>query len=292
MPEITKRIRPITGKVVQSIRECADTFTLKIAVDKADRNYIAGQFISINPHQFAEISEVLAYFEHEKGRRELVRAYSMASAPHEDTVDITIKPERYEPGETEYPPLLSPFLASDILVGRPLTFTGYTGAYILRPDHAEHTKEVVHIVAGSGIVPNFAILKDELENNKNTSVKHTLINVNRNFGSIIYRDKLEELHQSYQNRFQIVHYLTRETNPMQHGTHFRSGRPQLADLKDLVKHPKTALVYACGAGVSKWQKKRAKLDGTTPKPRFLEAIGKIIHALAIDRKRYKHEVYG
>ena len=56
----------------------------------------------------------MAYLEDQKGQREKPRAYSMASAPHERYLAITIKEERYESGEIPYPPLLSPLLTYHI----------------------------------------------------------------------------------------------------------------------------------------------------------------------------------
>ena len=43
-------LRNITGKVVDCSQETADTWTLHIDVAAADRQYEAGQFISIDPH--------------------------------------------------------------------------------------------------------------------------------------------------------------------------------------------------------------------------------------------------
>src|SRR3990167_5142944 len=94
-----KKIRPIEGLITQTTQETPDTWTLHIQVDPKDRNYQAGQFLSIDAHQFPELSEILAYVEHKKGRKEVIRAYSMASAPHEESVSITVKPERFYPDE-------------------------------------------------------------------------------------------------------------------------------------------------------------------------------------------------
>src|SRR5436309_1815126 len=72
----SKKIRAIKGVVLDCVKETYDTWTLHIFVGDQNRNYIAGQFVSIDPHQFPELSEVIAYLEHKKGRKEVVRAYS------------------------------------------------------------------------------------------------------------------------------------------------------------------------------------------------------------------------
>src|ERR1700704_4129554 len=100
-----KRIKTMKALVVSAKQETKDTWTLYLYVDEKEKNYLAGQFISINPHQFPELKDFIAYFEHIKGKKKTVRAYSMASAPHEPYVSITIKPEFYEPSHSSFPPL-------------------------------------------------------------------------------------------------------------------------------------------------------------------------------------------
>jgi ferredoxin-NADP reductase len=287
-----KRIRTISGVVHDAIQETSDTYTLQIRVADKDREYKAGQFISIDPHQFPELSEIIAYLEHKKGKKELVRAYSMASTPTEPYVAITTKPERYYPEECEYPPLLSPLLGSRALTGRPIHFLGYTGAYTLPENVEQQTDEVLHLVAGSGVVPNYAILKDELLLGKNKAVKHVMINVNKTIGDIIYLKDLERLHRDFPDRFKLIHLLTREENPGEHGSHFLKGRPTLDFVATKIRDPKSFLVYACGAAVTKWQKKHARDRNEEPTPRFLESITEIVNGLGVDRKRYRKEIYG
>src|ERR1700721_533986 len=46
-----KKIRPIRGVIIDAQRETPDTWTLDIFVGENDKDYAAGQFISISPHQ-------------------------------------------------------------------------------------------------------------------------------------------------------------------------------------------------------------------------------------------------
>lgn len=285
-------LRDITGTVAKCVRETSDTWTLHISVKAEDKHYLAGQFLSIAPQQFPEIKAITSYFERLKGKKEPIRAYSMSSAPHEPYVAITIKPEHYEAESDEFPPILSPLLASSALQGREIVFRGFTGAYVLPENFAHETNEVIHVVSGSGVVPNYSIIKDELYSRLNKHVLHTLIYVNKTYEDIIYLKEVEELAAQYPGQLRLVHLITREQNPERYGANFYSGRPTLEFVKKYIRNPETALVYACGAGVTKWQKLKAREAGVEPTPRFMEAVGDIIHALGIDKKRYKHEFYG
>lgn len=276
----SKKIRPLEGLITQTIQETPDTWTLYIQT--LDRNYQAGQFISIDPHQFEELSEILAYIEHQKNRKEPIRAYSMASAPHEETISITIKPERFWAEHDHYPPVLSPFLASGFMLGRKIRFLGYTGSYVLPANLEEHTDHVLHLVAGSGIVPNFALLKDQLINHKNPNVFHTLIDVNKTYGDVIYRNELAKLAQDYPQRFKLIQMLTREEK-----SGCLLGRPNLELIQSHIQDKNRVMVYACGSAITKWQRKKGLL-----KPRFIENMSEIMTQLGIDRKRFKHEAYG
>ncbi len=283
----TRKIRTIKGLVVQTTHETSDTWTLHLKVAPEDRNYIAGQFLSISPKQFPELSELIAYLEHTKGiKKEVVRAYSMASSPHEEFVSFTVKPERWSEHDA-YPPLLSPFLASPHMKGREIEFLGYTGPYTLPTNLEEQADTVLHLTAGSGAVPNFSLLKDQLTQNKNPSVKHVLINVNKTYDDIIYRDALAKLSEDYPERFTLINLLTREQRDG-----FLQGRPTLELLQKYVPHPERVLIYACGSAITKWQRKTGEVTGIAPAPRFIEGVSELVSLLGIDKKRFKEESYG
>jgi hypothetical protein len=68
-----KPLKKIVSKCVDVVRNTHDTVTLSF--DTGDQpEYQAGQFISIDPHQFPELSRVIAYFELITGTRETFRA--------------------------------------------------------------------------------------------------------------------------------------------------------------------------------------------------------------------------
>lgn len=286
-----KKIRPIRGVVVSAVRETPDTWTLNIFVGDNPKDYLAGQFISISPYQFPEILDFTKFCEFKKGKKEPVRAYSITSAPHERYVSITIKPETYEPHPDSYPPLLSPLLASDILVGREIEFLGYSGGYVMPKDLMEHTDNIIHLVAGSGIVPSYSVIKDELLNNKHPHTKHTVVYVNRTLGDIIFHKELMALEQQFSSRLAVQYFVTQaDTKGM--GANYFGGRPKLETVKNLCPHTEKALFFACGPALTKWQKKHAAEAGLEPKPRFMEWVHDVIEELKVDKKRFKREIYG
>ena len=287
----TKKIRKIRGVVVKAVRETPDTWTLHIFVGDNDKNYVAGQFISIPPHQFPEILDLVKYFEYEKGKKEPVRAYSLTSSPHEKYVSITIKPEIYEPYPGSFPPLLSPLLASDLLVGREIEFTGYAGAYIM-PEVVTDINHAVHLVAGSGIVPSYSIIKDELINQKNVHIKHTVINVNKGIKDIIFYNELIDLQKRFSERLVIKYFLSQEQVPHDKGERFYHGRPSLKHVEHIVTHAKNTLFFACGPAITKWHKKQAQEMNMDPKPRFMEWVHDVIEQLNVEKKHFKREIYG
>src|SRR5207244_10080444 len=125
------------------------------------------------------------FLEDSKSRKESPRAYSLASAPHEKYLAITVKEEAYVSGVTKYPPLLSPLLVRRLVKGTHMVVIGFAGPYILPPDIESRTDHLVHVCAGSGIVPNFSILKHALDNG--LKLRHTLIYGNKSWDDVIFR---------------------------------------------------------------------------------------------------------
>lgn len=287
-----KGLRPMNGKVVKCTQETHDTWSLDIAVGEGELEYVAGQFISIDPKQFPELERWARFMEKLKGKREVVRAYSLASAPHEPYLTITVKAEEYWDEEDPYPPLLSPLLGSSLLQDREVVVQGYSGHYVLADDIEEHTGQVLHMVAGSGVVPNWALLKDDLENNRFPKLKHTMINTNKTYDDIIYRNDLFAMAEKYKERFELINLITREDDPSIHGPNFFKGRPSTEFVSKYVDDATTLRVYACGAAITKYAKKKAKETGIPATPRFMEGVASILEDLGVDKKRFKKEVYG
>jgi 3-ketosteroid 9alpha-monooxygenase subunit B len=271
-------------------RETHDTVTLLLDAGTPPPAYQAGQFINIHPHQFPALGGLTAYLEEVKGRKEPARAYSLASAPHEDHLAITLKGEEYVAGRTPYPPLLSPHLVHWQMEAARLRFMGFLGPYVLPPDVEERTDHVVHLVAGSGVVPNFSILKDALH--RGLRLRHTFIDSNKTWGDIVFREQLAALEREHPERLRVVHALTREQDTSLFGPNVRCGRVCRELLEELVPDRASCLVYACGPAITPWERRKALETGTRATPRFIESVLGQLHELGIDDRRIKRETYG
>ncbi|KFA89181.1 oxidoreductase [Archangium violaceum] len=288
----TARNRPKEYEVtVSEVRlETHDTATLSLDFGPERPEYKAGQFLNLDPHQFPALGRFSAYLQEHKGRKEPARSYSLASAPHEPLVAITVKDEDYIPGFTRYPPLLSPYLVHAPLTGSRMKVLGFMGPYVLPDDVEERTDHLVHIVAGSGAVPNFSIIKDALH--RGLKPRHTVICSNKTWGDILYREALEALERAHPGRLRVVHTLTRETDESRFGATVRKGRVGEALLEELIPDRATCLVYVCGPAITPWDRRKALETRTPATPRFMEAVLGHLHTLGLEDKRIKRESYG
>ena len=140
-----------------SIVETPDTVTL-VYEGPEPFEYKAGQFCTIDPHQFKVIAGDDAV---SRGPQEAQGAAARvldglgaarAAGDHDQGRDIRV-------GSTKYPPLLSPVLVHHVEKGSRMMISGFTGPYHLPDNVLEKTDHLVHITAGSGSVPNWSMLK-------------------------------------------------------------------------------------------------------------------------------------
>jgi ferredoxin-NADP reductase len=284
------RIKHIPVVVADVIQETADTVTLLLDAGDDPRDYKAGQYVSIAPHQFRAIAGYTAYFEEAKGRKEPPRAYSMVSTPDEPYLAITVKEELFERGSTKYPPLLSPFLVHHPLKGSRMEVTGYAGGYHLPDNLADRTDHVVHLCAGSGSVPNVSMIKWGLKHEPR--VRHTFIYSNKTWNDIIYRDFLQELEAQHAHQLRVFHALTREPETFGYTDRIRRGRVTPETIAGLVGDTRAAMYFACGPAITVWEKRAAKAEGREPSPRFMESVHAAMAALEIPREQFKEEAFG
>jgi ferredoxin-NADP reductase len=205
-------------------------------------------------------------------------------------VAITVKEETYVSGQTKYPPLLSPLLVRRLARGTRLTITGFTGPYVLPEDVESRTDHLVHVVAGSGSVPNFSILKHALHNGM--KLRHTFINSNKTAADICFRRELDELEKKHPDKVKVVNLLTRETDASIFNARVRKGRISAELLKELIPDPTACLVYACGPAVSVFDRRAAKEKGVEPAPRFLETSLALLREIGVPDAKIHRESYG
>lgn len=289
IPGARARTSTFTAVIMEAVVETDDTRTLILDLG-ARASYCAGQYVTIDPHQFEGLSAFVAYLEHAKGRREAPRAYSMSSAPHEPHVAVTIKEEVYEVGQTTYPPLLSGFLVHHLRAGDLVVVRGFLGTYTLSDEVAARTEHVLHLCAGSGSVANVSILKDALL--RHPRLRHTFVYSNRTWQDVIFRDALEQIREQYADRLRVIHSLTREPNPPSCGGDVHLGRIGLDLLRPVLAHEPTSFVYVCGPAVTVRQRRASAVQGLTPAPRFMETMLDHLEVLHVPRARIKIESYG
>ena len=289
------RIRTFETEIAEIVQETPDTVTLLLDLG-AHGGYRAGQYVSIDPHQFAGLQGFVQFLEGLKGRREPPRAYSMSSAPHEPLVAITIKEELFEAGVTPYPPLLSGLLVHRLKTGERLVVTGFAGGYILPEDVEDRCEHVLHVVAGSGSVPNLSMVKDSLH--RQTKLRHTFVYSNKTWDDIIFRDELTRLQQAHPARLRVVHRLTRENEAalrernIPAGLDVGTGRVSADLLASALAAEPSSQVYLCGPAVSVWERRACAAKGTTPPPRFLESMVGALEGLGVAHDRIKVEAFG
>lgn len=284
------RLQEMEVMVGEVIQETADAVTLTLFTGNDRLEYLPGHFLTIRPQQFPTLEGICRYFEDVKGRREPARAYSLSSAPHEGLLAITVKQERYVSGVTKYPPLLSPLLVFHTPPGTRMRVTGFGGPYVLPPDVESRTDHLVHLCAGSGIVPNFSLLKHCLATGMN--LRHTLIYGNRTWSDTIFRNALEELALRHPGRLRIVHALSREPDPGAFGPNVRGGRVDEALLREFLPDPGGAEFYACGPAVGRFEREAAAEKGIPAAPRFLEDVLSALSNLGVPDDRIHYESYG
>ncbi|MET0404786.1 MAG: oxidoreductase [Cystobacter sp.] len=276
---------------VEDVRwETPDTVTLHLDFGPERPPYRAGQFVNVDPHQFHALGAFTAFLQQQKGRKEPARSYSLASAPHEPFVALTVQDEAFLSGHSLYPPLLSPYLVHAPLGGSRLKVLGFMGPYVLPDDVEERTDHVVHVVTGSGAVPNFSIIKDALH--RGLRPRHTLVCANKRWEDILYRDAWAALERAHPDRLRVVHTLTDEAEAPPAAASVRRGPIDEALLTELIAEPGTCLVYLCGPAITPWARKKALETRTPTTPRFLETMLGHLHALGIDNPRIKREGYG
>lgn len=291
MKEGRVKIKELEVIVADVIHEAHDTTTLVLFTGNDELHYEPGHFLTIEPHQFPGLQRWVAYLEDIKGKKEPSRAYSISSSPDEKHLAITIKEERYISGHTPYPPLLSPILARRTFPGTRMVITGFTGPYTLNDNLRSASEELVHICAGSGIVPSFSIIKHDLRVNE--KLRHKLIYSNKYFDDIIFYNQLNDLQKEFPDRLSVTYTLTREENKNNlERPGIIKGRVSKTIIEQAVKNTESTSIFACGPDHTTWQKREAKKKGAALPNSFMETVLDNVTELGVPKNRIKKESYG
>jgi ferredoxin-NADP reductase len=128
------------------------------------------------------------------------RSYSIASAPEDDRLAITV--ERLPDGE------VSSYLVGELRRGDMLELRGPIGGYFVWD--AEMGGPLLLVAGGSGVVPLMSMLRHRRA--AGAAVGARLLYSSRAWEDVIYRPELEEL-SSGRNAAEVVHTLTRSQPP-------------------------------------------------------------------------------
>lgn len=109
------------------------------------------------------------------------RSYSIASAPEEGRVAITV--ERLDDGE------VSPYLVGELRKGDKIELRGPIGGYFVWSPPGD--RPLLLIAGGSGVVPLMAMIRHRAATHDTTPVR--LLYSSRTFDDVIYRKELERL---------------------------------------------------------------------------------------------------
>lgn len=175
-------------QVKEIVNETPDSVTIHFWHPLSEQiKYKAGQFITV-------IVPI--------GGKKVRRSYSMSTSPHTDTsIGITIK--RVQGG------LVSNYLNDNVKVGDFIEVVEPMGNFYVEPE-ASLSRHLVLFAAGSGITPMISMAKSVLKMEPLSRI--TLVYGNRSEGSIIFRDKIEELESTYKDKFKVHYILTRPSD--------------------------------------------------------------------------------
>jgi ferredoxin-NADP reductase len=159
------------------------------------------------------------------------RSYSIASAPHDPQVTLTV--ERLDDGE------VSPYLTDELRPGDELELRGPIGGWFAwRPDEGG---PLLLVAGGSGIVPLMAIIRERAA--VRSPVPVCLLYSSRTYDEIIYRMELEQ-RTAKDTDFDVAYTLTRSQPAGWQGYTRRIDREMLAEVAWAPEE--RPLVFICG----------------------------------------------
>lgn len=183
-------------KVAKLHRETEDSVVITFAVPEnltTNYQFIAGQYLTLKTQINGE---------------EVRRSYSICKAPLENELSVAVK--KVDQGK------FSTWATEQLTEGTLMDVMTPSGSFQFNPESSAH-KSYLLIAAGSGVTPILSIAKTILNQEPHSSI--CLVYGNKGFSSIMFREELEGLKNSFVDRLQLIHILSRESlgNPLQKG---------------------------------------------------------------------------
>jgi glycine betaine catabolism B len=206
-------VKTYQGKIARIVDETEHVKTYHFDISE-DMNFKPGQFVMLSLDVTDENGVV----------KPVKRAYSIASAPHEKELALTIK--IYSDGKLSSQ--LGKYGVSDVLA-----LSGPYGKFTFEDPKVP----VVFIVGGTGIAPMRSMWKSVLNSGSGTQMQ--LLYSTRHEEEIIYAAELEALKE----KMASVVTITRPSE----GYSGLTGRIDRAFIEKHVQDPKSCMFYICGA---------------------------------------------
>ncbi|WP_299117817.1 FAD-binding oxidoreductase [uncultured Winogradskyella sp.] len=166
---------------------------------------------------------------------DLRRSYSLCSSPIDKKWQVAVK---QIPGGK-----FSTYVNEELKQGEMLEVMAPSGAFGVEVNSKE-AKNYLFFAAGSGITPVLSMIKTHLALEPNSTCK--LFYVNKTAKSIIFKEELEQLRNTYFGRLEIYYFLTKERRDIE----LFNGRFDDEKMKVLtgtfIDIPDTNEVFLCG----------------------------------------------
>lgn len=175
-------------RLSQVYKETDDTTVLSFDIPaslKDEFQYRAGQFLTLRAMINGE---------------DVRRSYSLCSSPLDDQWSVAVK-EIYQ-GK------FSTYVNRELKSGDVIQVAAPSGDFGIEPYPESEAKTYIAFAAGSGITPMLSIIKTHLK--KEPKSRFKLFYLNRTAKSIIFKEEIEALKNTYLSRFEVFYFLSRE----------------------------------------------------------------------------------
>ncbi|WP_108805177.1 1,2-phenylacetyl-CoA epoxidase subunit PaaE [Aquimarina sp. Aq107] len=212
-----------TIKIAEVLKETKDCTSITFDIPqslKEEFAYKQGQYLTLRT---------------ELDGQDVRRNYSLCSSPIDDEWKVAVK--RIEGG------LFSNYACNVLKAGDELEVLPPNGSFFTDVD-TTRSKNYIVFAAGSGVTPILSIIKTHLALEPDSTFK--LFYLNRTVKSIIFKEEIEALRNTYFGRFEIFYFLTKEHRdiPLLNG---RFTSDKLKELTDkIINVPEVDECFICG----------------------------------------------
>ncbi len=194
---------------------------------------------------------------------EVRRSYSICAGKDEGILQVGIK--RVDGGA------FSTWANQDLKVGDTLQAMSPMGGFFTALD-ADSEKQYLGFAGGSGITPLLSIMKTTLAREPNSSF--TLVYANKGVNTVMFREELEDLKNTYMGRFNVIHILESDAQEIDLFTGLVTEEKCAELFKGWVDIQHVDTAFICG-----------------PEPMML-GIAKALKEHGLDEAQIKYELFG